>query len=198
MKKLALFFICVIFILVLFSKDVNEVFIDNEIGSYQVQAMDASVLLYGKWKVLCPYTVLPSAFNFNRYESFEKYQSTFDDPLVKEFVEPYNIVLIGKVIEFSDGSFLQDGTEVLHNPEYELTKMDGHIYNDSLFGRYRPFSDFFKDFDMSSYYKFRIKNYNALFEPDYSLKPSGFIVSENYILCPINDEWIFYILERLP
>ena len=152
-------------------------------------------LLFDEWRVSQVYTILPSAFGFNRFESFEMYDNMFDNPLFREIIEPYNEKLLSQTIVFSEYNIVINDIEILQSPEYMLQRRTGGIYGDNIWARYRPFNDYF-EFNSDIYYYFKVINYEDYELDTFSILPRGFIVSHDYIVCPVPDDWIFYVLER--
>lgn len=174
------------------TKDIDFRNNENEISSF-------SSLLMGEWKIIDVYTVLPSAFEFNRYESIYNYDSLIDDPYIKKIIEPYNQKLINKTVKFTDKEILLDDIKIINAPNYLFEERNGKVYDDDFWWRYRPFRDYFeyhKYYDNDKYYYFNITNDYSTDSYTFDILPKGFIVSEDYIVCPIQDDWIFYILKK--
>lgn len=179
-------------------KEINEREIINkdkdDIKQKNLNTLDAKKLLFGKWEIIDVYTVLPSVFGYNSYENFANYNTLTDDPSVQEFIRPYNEICIGKTVEFSENKIIIEN-EIINNPNYIFEKYDGELYsNNNFWYRYRPFHDYFKDYNYDSYYYFDI--YNDYNQDALIILPRGFIISKDYIVCPVHDDWIFYVLKR--
>jgi len=169
--------------------NVNELNSDEYFNNFEIEN-----ILFGKWKIICLYTILPNVFEFDQFSSFDKYDEISQDPIVKKIIEPYDVKLLNKEIEFSKEYITLNIKEKIYNPNYIFKKIKGEVYSDELWDRYRPFHDFFRTCNFEYYYSFNITNEYELSE--FSILPRGFIVSDRYMICPIHDDWLFYVLEK--